>query len=350
MEDRKPSILYVDDEPQNLVSFKASFRRFYEVFTAQSGEEALQTLRQQAVSLIISDQRMPQMTGVELFEKILPEFPDPIRMVMTGYSDMEAIIQAINKGKVYYYITKPWKQPELKLVIDNALEAYRLKVENKGLQEEKNALLLKAERQEKENILSRFETLKNQVNPHFLFNCLNALSSLVHDDPDLAEDFISKLTKVYRYVLDFRGETLVPLEEELTVLKSYFFLQQIRFGNNLRMYTQVSEALWGCLIPPMTLQMLVENSIKHNIISREQPLTIELYTEEDRFFVVKNNYQKRTEKVDSTGVGLENLRARYAFISEEKPSFGIENGYYLARVPILREGDINRFTDEGRNC
>ncbi|MEZ4774113.1 MAG: histidine kinase [Bacteroidia bacterium] len=342
MEERKPTILYVDDEYQNLVSFKASFRRYYEVMTAQSGEEAIQLLRQQPVSLIISDQRMPQMTGVELFEKILPEFPDPIRMVMTGYSDLEAIVQAINKGKVYYYIPKPWKQQELKLIIDNALDAFRLKTENKGLHEEKQNLLLQAERQEKENILSRFETLKNQVNPHFLFNCLNALSSLVHDDPDLAEDFISKLTRVYRYVLDFRGENLVLLEDELNIIKNYFFLQQIRFGNNLRMYTQVSESLWSYLIPPMTIQMLVENSIKHNIISGEQPLTIELYTEEDRFFVVKNNYQKRTENVESTGVGVENLKARYAFFTDEKPSFGVENGYYYAKVPILRPSDPER--------
>lgn len=342
MEASKPSILYVDDEYQNLVSFKASFRRFYDVFTAQSGEEAIGLLRSQPVALIISDQRMPQMTGVELFEKILSEFPDPIRMVMTGYSDMEAIIQAINKGKVYYYIPKPWKQQELKLVIDNGLEAFRLKTENKGLHQEKQNLLLQAERQEKENILSRFETLKNQVNPHFLFNCLNALSSLVHDDPDLAEDFIAKLTRVYRYVLDFRGENLVLLEDELTIIKNYFFLQQIRFGNNLRMYTQVSESLWSYQIPPMTLQMLVENAIKHNIISREQPLTIELYTEEDRFFVVKNNFQKRTGHVESTGIGLENLKARYAFFTHEKPSFGVENGYYLARVPILRQTDNER--------
>ncbi|MEZ4828828.1 MAG: histidine kinase [Bacteroidia bacterium] len=340
MEDAKPAILYVDDEYQNLVSFKASFRRYYDVLTAQSGEEALELLRSEPVALIISDQRMPQMTGVEFLEKVLLSFPDPIRMVMTGYSDMEAIVQAVNKGKIYYYITKPWKQQELKLIIDNGLEAFRLKTENRGLQEEKSALLLKAARQEKENILSRFETLRNQVNPHFLFNCLNALSTLVHDDPDLAETFIARLTRVYRYVLDFREENLVPLEDELNVLKNYFFLQQIRFGNNLRMYSQVSEALWSCLVPPMTLQMLVENSIKHNIISGEQPLTIELYTEEDRFFVVKNNYQKRTGNVESTGVGLENLIARYAFFTSEKPSFGVENGYYYARVPILRPGEV----------
>lgn len=341
MTSEKPSILYIDDESQNLVSFKASFRRLYEVHTAQSGPEALEILKNKQVALIISDQRMPQMTGVEFFEKILPLYPDPIRMVLTGYSDLEAIISAINKGKVYYFISKPWKQAELKMIIDNGLEAYRLKTENRGLQEEKNQLLLRAERQEKENILSQFETLKNQVNPHFLFNSLNALSSLVHDDPDLAELFISRLTRVYRYVLDFRGEDLVPIEEELEFIKSYFFLQQIRFGNNLRMYTQAPENILHQYIPPMTLQMLVENAIKHNIISRDQPLTIELYAEGNDFLVVKNNYQKRSENVESTGLGLENLQARYKFLTGVKPVFKVENGYYIAKVPVLSKASLN---------
>ena len=335
----KPVILYIDDEKQNLVSFKASFRRYYDVHLAESGEEALEILQATPVQIIISDQRMPKMTGVEFFEKILHQYPKPIRMVLTGYSDVEAIIHSINKARIYYYITKPWKTQELKLVIDNGLEAYRLKEENKGLEEEKNILLLKAEKQEKENILSQFETLKNQVNPHFLFNCLNALSSLVHDDPDLAEAFIVRLTRVYRYVLDLKDQDLISLEEELEFIKSYFFLQQIRFGNSLHMYTQIDSKWLSYKIPPLTLQLLVENAIKHNIISRENPLTVELYAEDSGNFVVKNNYQLRNEKVDSTGIGLTNLKARYQFLSDKKPTFFIEDGFYYAKVPILGEGD-----------
>ena len=334
----KPAILYVDDEKQNLVAFKASFRRHYDIHLAQSGDEAIEVLQNNPVQLIISDQRMPKMTGVELFEKILPDFPKPVRMVLTGYSDVEAIINSINKGKIYYYITKPWKAAELKLIIDNGLEAYQLKEENQGLQEEKNLLLLKAEKQLKENILSQFETLKNQVNPHFLFNCLNALSSLVHDDPDLAEAFISKLTKVYRYVLDLKDRATVPLPDELEIIKSYFFLQQIRFGNSLRMYTQVDPKWLNKSIPPLTLQLLVENAVKHNIVSRDNPLTVELYVEDSGFFVVKNNYQLRTDEVESTGIGLENLQARYEFLSDLQPKFFEEDGYYFAKVPLLGEG------------
>ncbi|MEM6767818.1 MAG: histidine kinase [Bacteroidota bacterium] len=332
----KPSILYVDDEHQNLVSFKATFRPYYHIHIAHSGLEAIDILKQSQIDLIITDQRMPNMTGVQLFETILTEFPDPIRMVLTGYSDVEAIINAINKGKVYYYVTKPWNEKELKLIIDNALEAYRLKQENKQLVEEKNQLQVQAERQAKENILSRYETLKNQVNPHFLFNCLNTLSSLIYEDPTTAETFVSRLTKVYRYVLDQREEITVMLEEEITCMKHYVFLQQVRFSDRLSLTLEIPSISSEFFIPPLTLQMLVENAIKHNIVSKEFPLHIHVY-EEKSYLVVKNSFQPRTEKVTSTGMGLQNLRERYAFLSDEQPSFYQEEGHYYAKVPLLSQ-------------
>lgn len=333
------NLLYVDDEKQNLLTFKASFRRDYNIFTASSGKEAIDLLRQHKIDLILSDQRMPEMTGVELFEQILPEFPDPIRMVVTGYSDIQSVINAINKGKVYHYIPKPWNAEELKLILDNALESYRLRMENRALVAEKNALLLKAERQEKENILSQYETLKNQVNPHFLFNSLNALAQLVHDDPHLAEEFIKKLTKVYRYVLDFRDMILVSLEEELHFLENYFFLQKIRFGENLDLNRQIPDEVLHRQIPPLTLQIILENAIKHNIISRAQPLHITLAFEADTL-VVRNNLQLRNESVISTGIGIQNITKRYELMAHRKPAFGVKEGYYEARVPLLKEEEI----------
>ena len=333
---KKPSILYVDDEHQNLVSFKATFRPYYQIHVAHSGLEAIEILKKHKIDLIITDQRMPNMTGVELFESILTDFPDPIRMVLTGYSDVHAIIDAINKGKVYYYITKPWNEKELKLIIDNALEAYSLKKENKQLVEEKNQLQLKAERQAKENILSRYETLKNQVNPHFLFNCLNTLSSLIYEDPTTAETFVSRLTKVYRYVLDQREEITVLLQEEITCMKHYVFLQQVRFSDRLTLKVDIPSELLELFIPPLTLQMLVENAIKHNIVSKELPLHISVY-EEEGFLVVQNSFQPRTEKVSSTGMGLQNLHERYAFLSDTQPSFFQEGNSYFAKVPLLSQ-------------
>ena len=127
------NILYVDDEEQNLISFKAALRRQYNVFTAKSGPEGIEILRKNDIQLIITDQRMPEMTGVEFLEKILPEYPDTIRMVLTGYSDVEAIIQAINSGRIFRYITKPWDHNELTMAIENARQMSTLQYHNKAL-------------------------------------------------------------------------------------------------------------------------------------------------------------------------------------------------------------------------
>ncbi|MEZ4888199.1 MAG: adenylate/guanylate cyclase domain-containing protein [Chitinophagales bacterium] len=127
------TILYVDDEYHNLVSFKAAFRREYNVLTAQSGQEGIEKMRDNMVNLVISDQRMPQMTGVQFLEHILPEYPETIRMVLTGFSDVEAIIDAINKGQVFRYVTKPWNETELRMTIENAKQLFELQQKNKQL-------------------------------------------------------------------------------------------------------------------------------------------------------------------------------------------------------------------------
>ncbi len=335
MTNEKYRVLYVDDEQQNLIAFKASFRRNYEVFTTQSGEEALQLMKDEDIDLIISDHRMPKMTGVQLLELVREQHPDTVRMILTGYSDIQSIISAINKGKIYHYITKPWDSQELRVIMDNALETLQLKRENRHLLAEKQELLLRAERQEKNSLLSKLESLKHQLNPHFLFNSLNVLSALIHENTDLAEEFILKLTRVYRYVLDMRGEEVVTLEDELKFIRSYIFLHQIRFGDSLVLRTEIAPAALAQVLPTLTLQLLVENAVKHNIISREQPLTIELFNEGMDWFVVRNNLQPRNEIIDSTGVGIPNLQARYGFLSSFQPQFGENGGYYEARVPLL---------------
>ncbi len=129
----KISILYVDDELNNLVSFKAVFRMKYTVFTAFSGEEALNVLRNKSINIIITDQRMPQMTGVEFLESILDEFPDQIRILLTGYADMNAVIDAINKGKIFHYLSKPWNEEELVLTINRAYDVYKRKMDEKEM-------------------------------------------------------------------------------------------------------------------------------------------------------------------------------------------------------------------------
>jgi DNA-binding NtrC family response regulator len=126
-------VLYVDDEINNLNSFKAAFRRDFEIYTASSAKEGRKILDTNEIGVIITDQRMPGMTGIEFLESILPVYPDTIRILLTGFSDINAVMDAINRGQVYKYLVKPWQNDELKMYIENALEIYNLRKENKEL-------------------------------------------------------------------------------------------------------------------------------------------------------------------------------------------------------------------------
>ncbi len=133
MSEEKLSVLYVDDEVNNLQSFKAAFRRDFQIYTAESAKDGMKILSEVPIEVIITDQRMPEMTGVEFLESIIPHYPDPIRILLTGYSDIQAVIDAINKGQVYHYITKPWDEEQLRNIIKKSLEVYALRAENKEL-------------------------------------------------------------------------------------------------------------------------------------------------------------------------------------------------------------------------
>jgi response regulator RpfG family c-di-GMP phosphodiesterase len=136
MEKQQINVLYVDDEVHNLNAFRAAFRRDFNVLTAESAKHALDILKSNAIQVIVTDQRMPVMTGIEFLESIIEEYPDPIRILLTGYADISAVIDAINKGQVYLYITKPWHESELKLNLEKAFELFALRKENKRLNEQ----------------------------------------------------------------------------------------------------------------------------------------------------------------------------------------------------------------------
>lgn len=194
--------------------------------------------------------------------------------------------------------------------------------------------LVENERLALENVQSQYESLKNQVNPHFLFNSLNALSGLIHTDQDKAEEFVTQFAKVYRYVLEVQDKQLVELRQEVDFIHAYLFLQQIRFGNNLRAEISIPAEKMKHWVPPLTLEILVENAIKHNQISAGRPLHINIRLEDDNL-IVENNLQLREEDVPSTGVGLKNLRDRYTHFTGSSPSFEVRAREYLARVPLI---------------
>jgi DNA-binding NtrC family response regulator len=126
-------VLYVDDEIHNLNSFKAAFRRDFNIYVAQSAREGRRVLDQNEIAVIVTDQRMPGMTGIEFLESIIPVYPDTIRILLTGFSDVNAVMDAINRGQVYKYLVKPWADEELKMYIQNAMEIYHLRRENRDL-------------------------------------------------------------------------------------------------------------------------------------------------------------------------------------------------------------------------
>jgi PAS domain S-box-containing protein len=217
---------------------------------------------------------------------------------------------------------------ELERINDN-LE--QIVIERTKALTEANTELLKVQ---KENLQSQIEILKQQVNPHFLFNSLNVLSGLITVDVTKAQLFIDEFSQIYRYVLETIEKPVTSLSKEIDFMHSYLFLQQIRYGENLTFSVTIPAGLLAMVVPPLSLQVILENAIKHNIVNESKPLLIEIFSE-GQFLVVKNNLQPKISAPVSTGLGLKNLVKRYALITDMEPSFKIETNHYVARIPLI---------------
>lgn len=191
-----------------------------------------------------------------------------------------------------------------------------------------------ADNLEKELALIRFEVLKSQINPHFLFNSLNVLSGLIRKDVAKAQLFIDEFSMVYRYVLETIEKQVVSLSDELGFMHSYMFLQQIRYGEHLILQVNIPSQQLQKLMPPLSLQLVLENAIKHNEISQAKPLKIAISCE-DGFLLVKNVLQPKFSSGKSTGMGQKNLFKRYQLLHDEVPTFTVENSYYIAKLPLI---------------
>ncbi len=203
-----------------------------------------------------------------------------------------------------------------------------------SLNEDKQEISDLAKDLERQNYLSKFEALRNQVNPHFLFNSLNVLSSLIYSDIELSDKFIRKFSEVFRYVLELNNEEVVALKKEIDFINSYFFLQKIRHEEAVCISMKIdAEDLTKC-IPPMALQIVVENAFKHNMVTKTNPLRLEFHSCKQKL-IVKNNYQARRDEISSTGIGQRNLLDRYKMLSDKLPEFYIEDDFYIAELPLL---------------
>lgn len=195
-----------------------------------------------------------------------------------------------------------------------------------------------------------FETLKNQLDPHFLFNSLNVLSSLIEENPKKAQEFTVALSKIYRYVLDQKDKNLILVEEELNFAKLYVSLLKMRFEDAIIINFQTESDMNEFRIVPLSLQLLLENAIKHNIISDQKPLQIDIF-KEDNYLVVQNSYQKKQTFEKSTGIGLQNIMQRYNLVSNLEINIQQTNEHYIVKLPLISGESLfsfqqDQFTEE----
>jgi two-component system LytT family sensor kinase len=208
--------------------------------------------------------------------------------------------------------------------------------ESKYLAFQLRSSLIEKEKLIKENISSQLEGLRNQVNPHFLFNSLNTLTSIIPEDSNKAVRFVTKLSKVYRYILEIRDKKVIPLKEELDFIHSYSFLLKERFGDNIHIDIKVPDDQLDKFIIPLSMQITFENAIKHNIISKDMPLNIEVFVKDDQHLVVKNNLQKKSQSSHSTKVGLQNIKNRYSFFTDTEVNVISTVKHFIVTLPLLR--------------
>lgn len=194
--------------------------------------------------------------------------------------------------------------------------------------------LKKEHKLREQNLIFQNETLKNQVNPHFLFNSLNTLSSLVNTEVAVAEQFIAKLAVIYRYILDNGSKLDVPLEDELEFIRDYYYLHQIRNEGKIHLEIDIKDDGKSYRIIPISLQLLIENAIKHNMATHDKPLKINVYIDGE-FIVVTNNIQKMATQVVSTNIGLTNLSERVKLVTGRELSVTDADGRFLVKVPLI---------------
>ncbi|MCE7063858.1 sensor histidine kinase [Dyadobacter sp. CY326] len=192
---------------------------------------------------------------------------------------------------------------------------------------------------------SQYDSLKNQVNPHFLFNSLNSLVSLIGQAPQRAEVFTRELSSVYRYVLNANEPDLVSLHTELAFIESYYHLLRTRYGEGLLLTLSIEEGLSNYQLPPLTLQLLIENAVKHNVVSASKPLHIRVMAqnrpEQRAQLTICNNVQRKQTRVLNNGLGLVNILSKYRLLGQEDPGIEEIGGHFAVTLPLIEPRSLN---------
>lgn len=307
-----PPILYIDDEEDNLTVFYSTFRRKYKVYLATSGQEGLEIMEKHPVNLVITDQRMPKMTGIEFLEKIIPKYPECIRMVLTGYSDVEAIIQAINKGRVYRYITKPWGKDDLRITIEQALETFNLKQQNRKLFQDIQEANLTLEKK----VIERTEKIESQRR---------------------------EITDSIQYASRIQSALLPPKEELDMLLPSYFILSKPRNIVSGDYYwlahkkNKVVVAVADCTGHgvPGAFMSILGLAYLNEILNQTASLRANEILNQLRRQIIKSLHQ--TGKTDEARDGMEIALCVVDFKQKKLQYSGAFRPLYLIRENVLRE-------------
>ncbi|MEL6592836.1 MAG: histidine kinase, partial [Bacteroidota bacterium] len=181
----------------------------------------------------------------------------------------------------------------------------------------------------------QFETLKSQINPHFLFNSFNTLAAIIEEQPKEAVAYVENLSDLFRNILEYRKQTVISIGEELDLLDKFYYLQSHRYHDNFVLEIEVAPEVRQRGIPPMSLQLLVENALKHNVVSKRQPLTVYIESDREGYLTVRNTLQLRRDHERSTKVGQQNIRQRYQLLGKENVEIKVDESYYIVHLPLL---------------
>ena len=188
----------------------------------------------------------------------------------------------------------------------------------------------------REKIKFQFENLKSQINPHFLFNSFSTLIALIESDSEEAVDYVQELSMLFRNVLEYKDEDLIPVKTEMELVDNYIKLQKKRFGNNLKIHIQGTSSFENLFIPPLTLQLLIENAIKHNVVSKDKPLFINIYSDPEKAYIfVKNNLQAKEKTSTSTGIGINNIVSRYKILTDKNIELIKSESEFIVGLPFI---------------
>ena len=267
-------------------------------------------------------------------------FREPVKLLVIQVISLALFVVGVESGNIWaieHFLGVPMNQGEkvsfvaTGLLITFMISAFYASV---SFFLEWKSNMLKTQALEKANMEARYETLRNQVNPHFLFNSLNTLLMLVNDNP-VASRYVESVSEFMRYMLNSREKEVVLLRDEIKMAREFVYIQQSRFGEKLSVSFDVQENFFHYAVPPLALQMLIENALKHNVISRDNPLHVKVYVADDAWLVVENDIQPKIDKEPSTGVGLANIRDRYLFLSGKEVIVKQKDNKFVVMLPLF---------------